>query len=258
MSNLFVSIPSARGILPDTMWNVFDMRTALEEAGHQLHGASVYRMPLDLARSELATVFLSTTCDVNLLLDDDVQIDARWIVRLVEAVGSGCDVLSVPCRLRDHSHGGTHEMTGLFNVRPVGMPVDRYGLRLLECESTGLGAVLVQRKVMERLFEVDKKYLSRLMPGRDSAAIFMSSVEPARSLVAAAPPDANVLMLDDMIFSLKLRKENFLIHAAFEASSTHDGMAGCFADEMEKIDRARQRAASREKPLLGPDGKPVR
>lgn len=259
MHHLFVSIPSARGIHPMTMWNVHNMRTVLEAAGHRLHGSSVYRMPLDLARNEMATAYLSTTADLNLLLDDDVQVEEAWMVKMIEAVDAGCEIVSAPCRLRDHSHGGA-QPAAIFNVRPIGDVQERGGLRVDLCEMTGLGAVLVTRRVMERLHQTNTKYPSRLMPGHESADIFTSRVEPASSLVAGAPEDLSVYMLDDMVFSMKVRQLGFTIHAAIDVPTVHDGMAGCLGRESErlaKLQEKRAEARAKMSSIVGPDGKPV-
>lgn len=258
MTDLFVSIPSVRGVHPLTMWNVFDGRTELEKSGHRLHGSSVYRMPLDLARNELATVFLSTPCGMNLLLDDDVQIAAESLVPMMRAVEAGADIVSAPCRLRDHSHGGA--IGGVvYNVIPkagAGI-VEKGGLRLLECNQTGLGAVLVSRKVMEALAAstASPAYASRLMPGRSSAAIFTSEVEEASALQEGAPPDLFVYILDDMVFSRKVRSLGFSIYAAVDVPTVHDGMPGSFGAELERL-RKEAEPAPRTR-LVRADGKPV-
>lgn len=257
--SVFISLPSARGVHPLTVWNLWDMRTELEKHGIYIGGSSVYRMPLGLARNELAGVFLSTSADLNYLLDDDVQVDVVWLPKMVSAVASGeIDILSAPCLLRDHSHGGAQDAK-LFNIRPCGGLEEKGGLRVLECEQTGLGAVLVSRKVIQSLFDADVKYASRMLPGRPAAAIFRDDVVKASDLMPGAPPDLSVYALDDVIFSMKVRKLGYRIFACPFISTVHDGMAGCFADEVEKLERAQARAASEKaKPLLGPDGKELR
>ena len=261
MTDLFVSIPSVRGVHPLTMWNVFDWRTALEKAGHRLHGSSVYRMPLDLARNELATAYLSTPCEMNLLLDDDVQVAAECIVPMMQAIEAGAHIVSAPCKLRDHSHGGAIG-SGMYNVIPKSdVLVDKGGLRLLECSQTGLGAVLVSRHVMESLQAsvACPPYASRLMSGKTSAAIFRSEVRQASDLQQGAPEDLNVYILDDMVFSMKARALGFTIYAAIDVPTVHDGMAGNFGVEVDRI-RTDQELAERSAPsrLVGADGKPVK
>lgn len=253
--NVFCLIPSARGVHPDTVWNVFTLRTELEAHGHKLHGMSVYRMPLDLARNELACAFLSTTADAALLLDDDVQLGEGWVVAMLE---SGLEVVSAPCRMRSEGH--------LFNVVPTGAPFfagdpedlgARGPLRVLQCAWTGLGAVLVRRNVFERLTEVapaDQKYRSVLMPDRTSANLFGSRIDPAGQFDVSRPSGENVFSLDDKAFSLRLHEAGFRIHAAIDVPTVHDGMRGCFAEELEKVERLRKNATYGKPNLVGPNG----
>lgn len=258
-TSVFISLPSARGVHPLTTWFIMDALRELQKHDVYLGGHSVYRMPLDTARNEMATSFLSTSAELNLLLDDDCWMpDVSWLPKMVDAVTSGeIDILSAPCRLRDHSHGGAQEAV-LFNIRPTGDLQEKGGLRVFECEQTGLGIVLTTRKVIRSLFDAEeKKYAARMTPGSLAAPIFRSEVLPATDLVANAPEDLNVYSQDDVVFSLKSRKLGYKIYACVDVPTCHDGMAGCFADEMEKIDRARARAARADNPLLGPDGKPA-
>lgn len=267
MHNLFVSIPSVRGILPNTMWNVFDWRTALERAGHLLHGSSLTRMPLDLARNEMATVYLSTTCDLNMLLDDDVQVEPLDILKMMEAMDNGCDIVSAPCRMRG---------AGLFNIIPIGPMLMQGTVRVVECAWTGLGAVMVKRGVFEKLLSDAlqrdaggsppgrelETYRSVVLPGKTSVALFKSRIDPAQRFSPAAPDGDNVYSLDDKAFSLRAIEAGFRIHAAIDAHTCHDGMSGCFSEATEELQRqqAAERSAVRQPPrkaLLGPDGRPL-
>lgn len=255
MASLFILLPSARGIHPQTFWTCNDWRTELEKAGHYFCGGSVYRMPLDLARNEMHTVFMSTTADVACWLDDDVQVDPSWIPRMLKAILDGVDVLSAPCRLRDHTAGGSAETANLFNIIPTGLPFERAGLRLLKCQSTGLGCVMVSRRAMQKLFDASEpKYESRMMPGRKSAPLYRSDVASAKLLHPEAP-DVNVYMLDDIAFSLACLKAGLEILAAGDVPTCHDGLPGTFFAAAEKLDKLR--AAKAGKPLLGPDGRPL-
>jgi len=259
---LFVAIPSARGIYPDTMWNVDQMRTALEAAGHLRDGGSVYRMPLDVARNELHMLYmLKASCDQALLMDDDVQIvPPAWIVKMVEAVATGeVDVISAPCRMRHHGGEGA---AGLFNILPMAGDTVHVGdLRLLELVWTGLGAVLCSKRVMKALYESNEKYASSLLgdQGIKTAAIYGSQVVPGRTYQADCPEELNVYVLDDKVFSLKVRALGFKIHAAIDVPTVHAGMHGCFAEDLEALSRAREMQANAKAPsLLGPDGRPAR
>lgn len=251
MHNVFVSLPSVRGVHPETVWNLFDMRTELEKGGDRLHGSSTYRVPLDLARNESATIFLSTTCDTNLLLDDDVQIAAEWLPKMVAALDQGCDIISAPCRMRSEGN--------LFNIIPLTDPMEFAGLRVVECAWTGLGCVLVARRVIEKLFELEpEKYRSTHMPQKMSAAIFKSMIVPAQRFFIEAPKDIQLYVLDDRVFSLKAIEAGFKIHAAIDVPTKHDGLTGCFSAELEKQEREHAQKQERQGPrLMGPDGRPV-
>jgi Glycosyl transferase family 2 len=253
--NLFVLLPTARGVHPQTLSCLFDTRTELEQAGHRLHLATVYRMPLDLARNELVTAFLSTTADMAWMLDDDCQVAPEWVPRMLTAIDAGCDIVSAPCKLRDHSHGGAQDFSP-YNVRPLGKGSVIGGLRVDECDQTGLGSVIVSRRVLEKLHAEDQHYASRLMPGKPSAAIFTSRVEKASNLMGGAPEDLSVYTLDDVVFSLKVRKLGFKIHAAIDVPTCHDGMRGCFSEELEKLERAQRKSVPSG--LVGADGKSIR
>ena len=238
MHNLFVSIPVARGVHPDTMWNVFNMRTELEKAGHLLHGGSMYRTPLDLARNELVTQFLSTTCDLTLLLDDDVQLppDGKSLLEMIRCIEGGAAIVSAPCRMRSEG--------GLFNIIPITEPFELGSVRVVECAWTGLGAVLVHRRVLEKLTEdliaAGEGYRSTSCTGRTSAAIFRSIMVPARRLFVEAPAEDQEYLLDDRAFSIRCLDAGFRIHAAIDIATRHDGRDGCFSQELEKLQRAQK------------------
>lgn len=246
--DVFVSLPSARGVHPSTVWALFDMRTELEKVGSYLHGSSIYRLPVDLARNEGVTIFLSTTADMNLLLDDDVQIAAEWLPKMVEALCNGCDIITVPCKMRSEGN--------LYNIIPLTDPLAVGGLRVVECAWTGLGCVLVARRVIEKLFELEpEKYRSTHMPPRMSAAIFKSQVVSAQKFFverAVGAEEEYVYVMDDRVFSLKAIAAGFKIHAAIDVPATHDGISGCFSEDLERLAHMQR---SRHEGLIGPDGR---
>ena len=257
--DLFVLLPSARGVHPQTFWNMDVMRSYIEAAGHKREGNSVHRMPLDAVRNELHLAYLMTPCHQALLLDDDVQIvPPQWIVKMMEAMATGeVDVISAPCRMRHHGGEGAQ---GLFNILPKPGDTIQVGeLRLLELTWTGLGAVLVSRKAMQALYDASEKYASWLMQPNKAAAIYRSEIVLQRYYDPSHPEDANVYILDDKVFSKKLCDLGFKIFAAIDVPTVHDGMQGCFADDLEFMNRARARQQAEEakkKPsLLGPDGR---
>lgn len=234
------------------------MAKALGRRGHRLDGSSVYRMPLDLARNEMLLVFLSTTADYNLLLDDDVQITPEEgildMLALMQA--PGVEVVSAPCRLRDHAHGGAQDWSP-FNIRPCLDGMFDFGeKKVVKCESTGLGAVLLSRKAAQALYDAEgAKYVSRLKPGFKAAPVFASQVVSAKEIDPSIPDDQiGVYLLDDMVFSRKLRALGFDIYALLDVQTKHDGMVGCFRTAMEGGGTV---VAVPSASLLGADGRPL-
>ena len=187
-----------------------------------------------------------------LLIDDDIQIAPEWAPKMMAALDAGCDIVSAPCRMRSEGN--------LFNIVPLGEPTDIGGLRVVECAWTGLGAVMVARRVFEKLMsEMSiEHYRSTVMPERTSAAMFKSRVEPAKKFFIEAPEDLNVYLLDDRAWSLRCHEAGFKIHAAIDVPTVHDGMTGCFSEEAEKLSRLQAREAARgASKLVGVDGKAI-
>lgn len=264
--NIMVMIPTARGISHATVSCLFNLRTEIEKLGHWMHLASLERMPLDLARNELATVFLSTTCDMALCMDDDVAIAPELFFLMLEAASNGCDIISAPCKMRSEGN--------LFNVVPTTAPEMKGKARVVECAWTGFGAVLVKRAVWQTLFdravqadlcsegddtysiEQQHTYRSTVMPERTSAAFFRSRIEPAKTFDLSAPEGLNVYLLDDRAFSLRAHEAGFKIHACIDIATEHAGLKGCFALDLERFQRSQ--ASQARKALVGPDGKAIK
>jgi hypothetical protein len=262
-----ISIPSRSGIDPHTvqwLWNL-----AWELFQKKMGGAllTVKRMPLDSGRNLLGTAFVANTtakCKYNLLLDDDCWMESPAhlfaMLECMEAEG-GPAVLSAPCRLRNHS-GEAVEAFGAYNIRPKAMdPIVIGKQRVLACDWTGLGAVLVRRDVMGQLYEKCDKYAFEGMPGTKVSAIFRSLLVPAKRFQADAPEDLNVYLLDDRAFSVHLGDLGIPIHAAIDVVTFHDGMRGCFGQEIDRFkDRPPEPKHEEPEPpkLLGPDGRPAK
>jgi hypothetical protein len=270
--DVFLVQPVVRGVHPYTMWNIHNVRTVLGRNGHRLHGAPTYRVPLDHARNELATIFLSTTADICWTQDDDVQLDEEDAMLLIDALDAGCDIVAGPCRMRSEGH--------MFNVIPITEPVmltppAGRSVRVCEVAWSGFGCVMFKRHVFERLQEDaegrSKKppcptcghhdlqvYRSSAMPGRNTAATFRSEIVAAKELFPDAEPGHNVYLLDDRVFCRKVQRLGFKIHAAVDAHTDHDGLRGCFAEDLEKFARSQARGKTKARGLLGPDGRPVK
>lgn len=212
-----------------------------------MHFSALEGMPLDLARNELATVFLSTTADVAWCLDDDVQAEPSWIPRVVSAIDAGCKIVSAPCKMRSTGNLFNVVPSDPFTVEEVG------GTRVMGCKWTGFGCVLIHRSVFETMMSLAKKgehglrtYRSTVMPDRDSCTLFQSEAVPAKELFPGVGFEHNEYTLDDKIFSLRVQKAGFKIYAAIDVPTAHRGLAGCLGEEMERHDRAAMKARQRK------------
>jgi hypothetical protein len=255
--NVMICCPSRAGIHPYAVSSLFNLRMVIAAHGHKPHWATLYRIPLDVSRNELMTVFLSSTCDLMLAVDDDCWIepilDPQGIMLLLDAADNGCDIVSAPCRMRD-TPGGTNNP---FNIQPISQPFVVGATRVVEIQWSGFGCILIRREVLEKLhadalnFDADllanprvdvepRTYASQVMPGRTSSSIFKTVNTPASTYVEGAPAGLNVPALDDKAFCLKAREAGFKIHAAIDVRTNHDGMEGCFAEEMAKLQAARE------------------
>jgi hypothetical protein len=233
MHKILVTIPTYHGVSMETVRCLFDMRTEAEKAGHSLTLVGIERMPLDLARNELTTVFLASTCDCVVMLDDDCQVDPTWIACAIELMDAGCEIVSAPCRLRGEQI--------MFNVTPITPPRDVGGSRVMECVCTGLGCVLVSRHVFEIMHERMPKlqYRSHTMPDRMSCALFQSAVVPIRVCGLEETGETPVYVLDDRAWSLRARAAGFTIYASIDVETAHAGYKGNFGAEVDKFEAAK-------------------
>jgi hypothetical protein len=251
MNHVLLCIPSARGISPETVSCIWDMRTEVDKLGDKLHWATLGRMPLDLARNELVTAFLSTTAHMQMCMDDDVHLQDDASVRhMIDAVAAGCDIVSAPCTMRSDG--------GFPNVQPCG-PIEVRGSRVVECDWTGFGCVMIARHVLEKMHAADQteRYKSTIMPDRVSAALFKSMVVPAAKLWEASD-DSFVYLLDDRAFCLRAKELGFKIYAVLDVPTVHAGMAMNFAQLLERHERQLERAARGEVKLVDNTGKAIR
>jgi hypothetical protein len=249
------------------------MRTVLERYGHRLHLATVYRMPLDLARNELALAFHESTADLQLWCDDDAWLEPianpQNVMALIDCIEHGCDIVSAPCRMRN-VHGGPNH----FNIDPISEIGTAGQTRVVECTWTGFGAVMVHRRVFEKMYAdaiafdagllKDEKagrrlrsieprtYASQMMPGKIAASLFKTMNIPARLYADDAPEGVAVPSLDDKAFCFRAREAGFKIHAAIDVTTCHDGMVGNFGEELAKMQTAAAEVAEEQRHIGNP------
>jgi hypothetical protein len=261
LHDIFLSVPSARGWHPSTVSCYANMRTVLERYGHRLHLATVYRMPLDLARNELALALHESTADLQLWLDDDCWIEPianpRNVMALIDCIEHGCDIAAAACRMRN-VHGGPNH----FNIDPISEIGVAGQTRVVEVQWCGFGAVMIHRRVFEKMYAdaiaFDKRlfqgayeevgqmrpdveprtYASQMLPGKVAASLFKTMNIPARLYSDDAPEGVAVPSLDDKAFCFRAREAGFKIHAAIDVTTCHDGMIGNFGEELAKMQAA--------------------
>lgn len=236
-------VPSYHGASIETIKNLFAIEDVLRSQGHLFSFDGIGRTPLDLARNENATKFLSSNADIAIFMDDDCQVDPEWLGAAVEILGSRViddyeaskvEILSAPCRLRQEKI--------VFNIAPCDNPVWLHGMRIMECIWTGLGCVLVTRNVIEKMFDVAKnlQYQSWKTPGATSCALFKSEVVPVRILQTPdEDPEARVYVLDDRVFSLRAKATGFSIWAGIDAETCHDGLKGVFGETLDAYEASK-------------------
>ena len=158
MASIFAAFPSYRGIDKEDAKKLFG-EAELTAKGHQVATCVLAGLALiDLARAELTAAFIHSQMEYVLYQDDDVSIEAASILKMVDLMESEkkLEVLSAPCRMRSEGN--------YFNVVPTSLPDEH---RLVECLWTGLGCVLVKRRVIEYLTKVYSRlrFKSGVVPG---------------------------------------------------------------------------------------------
>ena len=220
--NVLAVIVSYRGIDGLTSENLEQMKDVMLGAGHGFAHKTIRRTPLDLARNESFTCVRATPATAALFLDDDCQIDPAWLPRGVALLDAGLDVVTVPVRLRGEEI--------VFNIDPLGLPVDVAGERVMEVRWTGFGCVLVKRSVIDTMHEKlpTLHYESKKFPGMTSAGLFRSEILPNRTLGMPGDPNARQYVLDDRVWSLRARALGIKLYATIDVDTCHDGYVGNF------------------------------
>jgi hypothetical protein len=242
MTHLFVAVPSYKGITDDEARERC-AASVVTQAGHSVSvGVLKHLALIDLARSELALAALFSESPFTLLLDDDCSIEGASLCKML-AAAEACDdltIVSAPCRMRSEGN--------FFNVTPFTEPYMRGGIRVAESLWTGLGCVLVRRRVFEVLYERYHllSYRSVTMPGMRAVGLFNSLVYPSEKLDPDAPKGENEFLGDDRAFSIRAGAAGFKIYAAFDTVTDHRGLRGAFGEEYDKKKAADQEAAERD------------
>jgi hypothetical protein len=241
MTTVFAAFPSYNGITEEEA----KRRCAEPALVAKGHGVGVCVIVgealLDVVRASLTTVFMKSKADLVLYMDDDVAIDGESICKMVELAAT-YPVISAPCRMRGD---------GRYNVHPTSMP-DEHGMMV--CSWTGLGCVLVTRKVIEKMYAAYPRlwFKRATMPEATLVGLFNSVVVDAREFDPNTPDGVGMHLGDDQAFSYRLRAQHIPIHAYVDAKTDHRGLPGNMRADMEAVDKAARGAG-----LVGPGGNPL-
>jgi hypothetical protein len=220
--NVLCVIVSYRGLDGLTSENLEQIKDTMLGVGHGFAHKTIRRTPLDLARNESFTLVRSTQATSALFLDDDCQVDPHWLPRALALLDAGLDVVTAPVRLRGEEI--------VFNIDPIGLPVDVAGERVMPVRWTGFGCVLMKRSVIDTMHEKlpSLHYESQRYEGMTSAAIFQSAIVPNKILGMPGDPASRRYVLDDRIWSLRAAALGIKVHATIDVDACHDGYVGNF------------------------------
>lgn len=246
---LFVAMPSYKGISEEEAKERCAEKALIKEgysvAVAVLNGSAL----IDLARAELTAMFMvRTKCEAILYMDDDIEIEAASLLQMLAIMAShpGVGVLSAPCKMRTEGN--------FYNIIPTSLPDEE---KLVDCLWTGLGCVLVSRKIIATLYAKYPRlwFKSQATEGAHSVGLFNSLVVDESDYSGERETGAvGAYLGDDRAFSHRLRQSGILIQAYVDAKTDHRGIKGHMASDMASFEDS----LSPQKPgLVGSDGRPL-
>lgn len=173
LPKLFISTPSLDG---NMSWGyvktVLDVQRACSKFGMKFGWRVIWgNSILPLARNKIVNEFMKTGYDYLVMLDGDIEVDARDILA---AVLSGKDFVGIPCskramdlaRLKEFALAAGSEIPPIYLSSYFSAPnfvVDENAttnldqiaqdLNLVKCTKVGTGCIIVHRSVFERFQE---------------------------------------------------------------------------------------------------------
>jgi hypothetical protein len=220
---IFWLTPSYSGMRLSTVKNVLETRELLVGSGYKFQFDGIEHMPLDVARNEIAGMFLRSKCDVALLMDDDGTVDSSWIAKVLPLIDR-YPVLSFPQLLRPKFDR--------YNVMLADEKICERGIRLQRCILTGLGAVLLAREVVQKMADAAPMYDS-VDPNLPSPMIFSSMIVAKERIPFLDGKGVTpfTIATDDIVFSLQCQSP---IYAVVDAVTTHGGYRGCLGEQLDR------------------------
>lgn len=234
-ASVFVGMPVARGIRPETVLAILSMFQRLPERGIDVSFQPSGGPTCELARAEAVSVCLEANATHYFSLDADVVLDAEVLQQMLEL---DLDVVVGVYRGRRPPFFGSFVFLPLTGASPI---VHASGARTLEIAAAGLGCALIKRRVFERLHELHSELRFVSARDRHCVGLFNPTIGPDPSAGHEIPR----LYVDDYAFWPRVRAAGFQVHALLDATVDHDGVVGCFGDyfprtpaEAERLRRA--------------------
>ena len=230
MIQLQIATPVYQGVQPATVDCILECMYHCLRHGMMVKWDHVEYTAIEYARAELVGRMLSSPATHLLFLDSDNAIPPDVLQRMIE---TDLDIVSVICPLRQQpeklnllsSKGGTRSAMTMAN-----------GHRVFEIEASGLACVLIQRRVLERLYELHSSliYKSAQSGDRLHCALFNHIVRDG------------IYHGEDASFFVRARAAGFRPFALYDAPIRHDTIAFNFAEyhEGKMLEEAQSQAAA--------------
>lgn len=214
---MFVAVPVVGSLWPLAAANAFRVAS--------MYGGQFSIKPdmpwIDQARAELLGAFRTTTETEILFIDSDIWFDAE-IVAIMRAAKA--DVITCTYRKR---HAPFPFVAAAVNGHPKRSPTRMVdGKRVIEIERDGLGCCLIQRRVINALCVPELEYVSN-EDGKARWNLFEYGITVEEDGKRRAGQE-------DRAFFKRVREGGFKVECLLDATITHAGIPGRFADVLEE------------------------
>jgi hypothetical protein len=213
---MFVAFPIHGVLWPQSMATV--IQTIVRGGTLRMEGSAW----LDQVRSELVGQFLETREQQLLFIDADNWFETSTVDTMIAAEA---DIITASYRKRLPPHQ--------FVAVPIGghpkkSPIRMVnGARVIEIERDGLGCCLIQRRVIEALYEKHPELEYSNDAGRPRRNLFEYGVFTDQNGVRRAGQE-------DRAFFKRVRDAGFKVECLVDATIVHGGVPGRFGDVLDE------------------------